>query len=91
MIFSYNIYEPKNKPLKRYKYNTMNPTMNTTNIYERGNDYDQSEIWSKAPCGAYVTLEMFNQTINKLIIMIEKKQDKLNIGYIEYTAPEEEG
>ena len=43
-------------------------------IYERGNDYDQSELLSNSPCGAYVTIEMFNQVINKLISLINEKQ-----------------
>lgn len=53
-------------------------------IYERGNDYDQSELLSNSPCGAYVTIEMFNQVINKLISLINEKQEKLKLGYIEY-------
>lgn len=53
-------------------------------IYERGNDYDQAELLTNSPCGAYVTIEMFNQVINKLISLINEKQEKLKLGYIEY-------
>lgn len=55
-----------------------------TDIYQRGNDYDQAEIFTKAPCGPYVTIEMLNAIVNKLIDLINQKQDDLNLGYIDY-------
>lgn len=55
-----------------------------TDIYERGNDYDQVELFGNIPISDYVTLEMLNAVISKLIIMIGQKQNKLDLGYIEY-------
>lgn len=55
-----------------------------TDIYQRGNDFDQAEIFTKAPCGPYVTIEMLNAIVNKLIDLINQKQDDLNLGYIDY-------
>ena len=55
-----------------------------TDTYERGNDYDQAELFSDSPCGAYVTIQMLNAIVSKLIILISKKQEKLDLGYIEY-------
>lgn len=64
-------------------------TTNSRDIYQRGNDYDQSELlYGPSPCGPYVTLQMFNKVINQLIVLIKEKQDKLDIGFIEYTSPE---
>ena len=66
-------------------------TTNTNDIYGRGNDYDQHELFTwKSPCGPYVTLVMFNQTVNYLIQQIQMKQDKLDIEFIEYNGPERE-
>lgn len=61
-----------------------NPVSHSKDIYQRGNDYDQEELLTSSPCGAYVTIEMFNQVISKLIILIKQKQDELKLGYINY-------
>ena len=36
-------------------------------IYERGNDYDQSELFTGQSSDIYVTIAMLNQAINYLI------------------------
>lgn len=55
-----------------------------TDTYERGNDYDQAELFGGSPAGPYVTIQMLNAIVNKLILSINQKQDKLDLGDIEY-------
>ena len=65
-------------------------TTNSNDLYQRGNDYDQFELFTRtSPCGPYVTIEMLNKMVNYLISLINQKVDKLDIGYIEYDGPEE--
>lgn len=62
-------------------------TTNSRDLYQRGNDYDQSELFTGQSSDIYVTIAMLNQAINYLLGIINTKQDNLKIQYIDYTDP----
>ena len=59
----------------------MRATANSKVVYHRGNDYDQADSYLE---GEFVTRDEFLATVNNLGIAISNKQDKLQLGYINF-------
>ena len=59
----------------------MRATANSKVVYHHGNDYDQADSYLE---GEFVTRDEFLATVNNLGIAISNKQDKLQLGYIDF-------
>ena len=59
----------------------MRATANSKVVYHRGNDYDQADSYIE---GEFVTRDEFLATVNNLAVAISNKQDKLQLGYIDF-------
>lgn len=74
---------------KTHKYYMKKATLQSKDIYNSGNDYDQSILSQPQPVDEYVTVDTFNRVVAELVDEINNKQDKLDIGFIDYEKPQQ--